>query len=141
MLEMIKSLISDYVHTTTFAVSLALLFLSVVVGALEYHLMLNKRIKKRYADGVLLLDGVVCGIVFAVFASIEFYPVLLGMFKVSLIGVRGDNIMPHIYTVIPLLCCGTLFGVFCYEVAKYSGQLKKWFLRLYRKNHKMYITR
>ena len=141
MWEAIKSLVGVFVKTNTFAVSLVLVFVAMLLGVFEYQMTVTKRIKKRYNDFALLVGAVVCGVIFTVFSFIEFYPILLGMFKGSIIGVYGTKIMPHIYTVIPLLAMGVFFTALCYEVAKYTGKFKRWFLKFYRKNHKMYACR
>ena len=106
---------------------------------MRYQLTVTNRIKKRYPEGLIILTGVVCGV--AVFAStaIEFYSSLLGMFKNSMIGVHGEKLAPHIYTLIPLVAGGVFFGVIYYEIAEYTSKLKKRILSVYRKKHKVYL--
>ncbi len=140
MLDLLKSMIGEFTKTTTFMVGVVLIFVSAIVGFFEYRLSLNrKRIIRRVPEGVKLLNAILCGVTFAVSASIEFFQVFFTMFCGSLIGLNGEKLMPAIYSIIPLISFGVIFGVLCFEITKYSGKFGNWFLRKYRKNHRMYI--
>lgn len=140
MLEILRKMVSEFAATRTFAVGICLIGVSIIIGCLEYRLSLNrKRIVRRIPEGIKTLNAVVCGILFTASSAVDFFPIFHTMFKNSLIGLNGERVMPVVYSVIPIVVFGIVFAILCYEIAKYSGRFENWFLRKYRKNHKMYI--